>query len=245
MIAGITWRPGIGDPTLTGWVITIAYGAAAALCFRCGRRVQSRRSPNFDVGQGRLQKCKMRNAERKTEPQNLTSAALITSLPAGESSTPSDFSTDSDHRQALPWLVFAGALLLLGLNKQLDLQTLFIQMGREIAVAAGWYGERRRLQMVFMLVLGAVVLSALLALIWKRRQFFRQHPLSLLGSLLLVFYVLLRAAAIDHADEVAGLQLDDRRWMAGMELSGILLLAGAGVRAAKPPRNRASELGVD
>lgn len=28
------WRPGIGDPTLMGWIITIAYAVAALLCFR-------------------------------------------------------------------------------------------------------------------------------------------------------------------------------------------------------------------
>lgn len=214
---------------MTGWVITITYGVAATLCFRCGRR----------------QKGKTRRAAHHIETQNRTSDTLRTRLPTDGSPARSSFSTDPDHRQALPWFVFAGVLLLLGLNKQLDLQTLFLQIGREIAVAAGWYGERRQLQLVFVLVLGAVVISAMLTLIWKQRLFFRQHPLSLLGSLLLVFYVLLRAAAIDHADEAAGLRLDDRQWMAGMELSGILLLAVASVRAAKIPRSQPRNLEAD
>ena len=131
------------------------------------------------------------------------------------------------------WFAIAGLLLLLGLNKQLDLQTLFLQAGREIALAAGWYGERRRLQMVFVLVLGTVVLSSLLTLVWKQRRFFWQHPLTLPGSVLLVCYVLLRAAAIDPADEATELSLDHRRLMAGMELSGILCLALAAGRATK------------
>ena len=188
MTTDITWRPELGDMTLMGWVITMAYGVAAALCLRCGIRSRSENDQGKAV------------VPRRT-PQT--------------------------------WLAVAGMLLLLGLNKQLDLQTLFIQAGREIAVAAGWYGERRRLQMVFVLVLGTVMTSALLTLIWKRRRFFQQHPLTLPGSVLLVLYVLVRAGSLDHVDEAVGLHLDDSKWIAGMELSGILCFAVAGVRAAK------------
>src|SRR6185436_17527360 len=40
-------------------------------------------------------------------------------------------------------------LLLLGLNQQLDLQTLIIQAGREAAASGGWYEHRRFVQKVF------------------------------------------------------------------------------------------------
>jgi uncharacterized membrane protein len=162
---------------------------------------------------------------------------------AGEPLAQSSFPTNSDHRQALPWFLFAAALLLLGLNKQLDLQTLFLQTGREIALASGWYGERRCLRTVFVLALGVAVLVLSLTFIWKQRCFFRQHPLTLSGSGLLVFYVLLRAAAIDHVDEAAGLSFDHRRLLAGMELSGILCLAVAGFLAARIPRQTRGQAG--
>jgi hypothetical protein len=150
----------------------------------------------------------------------------------------------SSRRTPRTWLAIAGMLLLLGLNKQLDLQTLFIQVGREIAVVAGWYGERRMLQMVFVLVLGAVMISALLTLIWRRRRFFQQHPLTLPGAVLLVLYVLVRAGTFDHVDEAFGLNLDDSKWMDGMELSGVICFAMAGVRAAKTVPQQ-SELEAD
>lgn len=177
MIADITWRPGIGDPTWLAWIITLAYGVASGLCCRCGL---PRRAPRT-------------------------------------------------------WLVIAGLLLLLGLNKQLDLQTLFIEVGREIAVATGWYGERRRVQLIFVLVLAVALIGALLTLIWKRRRFFLQHPLTLAGSGLLVLFVLLRAGSMDHVDEAMGIQLDNRRWIAAMELGGVLCFAVAAGRSSDPP----------
>lgn len=32
LLGTILWRPEVGDPTLVGWVTTIGYGIAAALC---------------------------------------------------------------------------------------------------------------------------------------------------------------------------------------------------------------------
>jgi len=122
---------------------------------------------------------------------------------------------------------------LLGLNKQLDLQTLFIQAGRELAVALGWCGERRRLQLIFVLVLGTVMIGVLLTMLWKRRRFFGQNPWTLPGLGLLAAYVLLRTMGIDHVGEFPGLNLDDSPWLDGLELSGIICFVVAGGRATK------------
>jgi hypothetical protein len=37
-----SWSPGIGDPTVAGWLTVIAYFAAAALCFRAAHRLGAR-----------------------------------------------------------------------------------------------------------------------------------------------------------------------------------------------------------
>lgn len=39
-----SWSPGIGDPTIAGWLTVIAYFAAAALCFRTAHRLSQRNS---------------------------------------------------------------------------------------------------------------------------------------------------------------------------------------------------------
>ena len=41
------------------------------------------------------------------------------------------------------WMVLTVLLLLLGINKQLDLQTLLNDVGRRMAKAEGWYDVRR------------------------------------------------------------------------------------------------------
>ena len=47
------------------------------------------------------------------------------------------------------WMVLAVVLSLLGMNKQLDLQTAITQFGRDLAVDQGWYGQRRVAQRWF------------------------------------------------------------------------------------------------
>ena len=177
----ISWRPGIGDPTVIGWVTVIAYGVAALLCLRAGLRIRRKQ------------------VQSQVDP------------PA-------------------PWFVFAAALLFLGLNKQLDLQTLLIQAGRQIALAGGWYANRRAAEAVFFFVASAIVVASLFFVGWRTRQFFKRHPSALVGSFLLLSYLLLRSASIEHLDEALGLNLEDRPWMAAIELSGIICFAVAGLQ---------------
>src|SRR5688572_27417319 len=46
------------------------------------------------------------------------------------------------------WFAFPALLVFLGLNKQIDLQTLFFQVERQIALAKNWYEHRRLLQFI-------------------------------------------------------------------------------------------------
>ena len=131
------------------------------------------------------------------------------------------------------WCGCAAVLFCLGTNKQLDLQTLLIEVGRQVAQAIGWLEQRRMVQRVFTLVLAALMGILLLGLTWKQKRFFKRNPLLLPGIMLVAGYVLLRVAAIDHVDESAGLKLDDRPWLAALELSGLLCIVVAGLRAAK------------
>ena len=67
----------------------------------------------------------------------------------------------------MTWLVCA-----LGVNKQLDLQTLFTQLARDLAMAQGWYEERRRYQVAFIIaigLLGGQILDELVALALHER----------------------------------------------------------------------------
>jgi hypothetical protein len=103
-------------------------------------------------------------------------------------------------RPAQAWAVLASGMLLLGVNKQLDLQSLLTQLGKAAAAAGGWYSERHLFQVWFVSTLAvggaALGLSALLVL----RTHARELWLAAVGSALLAAYVVTRAAFFNHVD---------------------------------------------
>lgn len=194
------WEPGIGDPTVGGWITVVAYGVAAWCCWQA-RKAQGIR----------------------------------------HATAPARF-----------WLLVCAAMALLGVNKQLDLQTAFTELGREIARSEGWYGQRHEVQIGFIAwisLAGAVAAGWLGRLSWPLS---RGRGLALGGLAFLLVFVLVRASSFHHVD----LWLTDTalglRWNWILELSGIALVAHGAHRerrvfsraatrrptAAPPPRPR-------
>ena len=128
------------------------------------------------------------------------------------------------------WLALAAMMLALGLNKQLDLQTLMTQMGREIAHSGGWYGERRVIQAAFAfncVVLGAVFAGIGLRMIWGQKL---SAYLAYLGVVFLVTFVVIRAASFHHIDTfLYRLPLLGNRVNFGLEFGGVLLVVIGGL----------------
>jgi hypothetical protein len=121
------------------------------------------------------------------------------------------------------WRAFAGMLIFLGINKQLDFQTLLIVIGRAAARTEGWYGERRLFQKVFVCVLVLVLMGAVCRAVSRHGFFIRNHRLASTGLGLVLIYALLRAAEIDHLEpghsaRPAG---QFRLWI--VEVTGIIL----------------------
>jgi hypothetical protein len=138
------------------------------------------------------------------------------------------------------WCGCATVLFCLGINKQLDVQTLLVEVGRQVAQATGWFEQRRLVQLVSALVLAALTGIMLLGVTWKQRRFFKRNPLLLPGIMLVAGYVLLRIATIDHVDKLAGLELEDQPWPAALELSGLLCMTIAGLQASdRRPKTQA------
>lgn len=131
------------------------------------------------------------------------------------------------------WLLVSALLLALGVNKQLDLQTLAIELLRDLSRAQGWYEERQRYQQGFVLALGAgsvLGLGALAVGLWPVR---RRVRLALAGLGTLLAFVLLSAAFFQHVGPA---------WLAAtaplhawLELAGLGLLGWAASRA-RPPK---------
>jgi hypothetical protein len=169
------WSPGLGDPSVMGWVTVAVYLLAAAMTGRVARAARA------EGGAWRL------------------------------------------------WAALALVLLALGVNKQLDLQSLFTQVGRDLAMAQGWYAQRRWVQGGFIALLG---LGALAVAWWLRREL--REPaqrLAGLGLCVLLAFVVMRAASFHHMDELINLRLGGVRMNWVLELSGLFIILVAAWRA--------------
>ncbi|MGZ4767740.1 MAG: hypothetical protein ACXVLX_03740 [Ilumatobacteraceae bacterium] len=127
------------------------------------------------------------------------------------------------------WLLIAVTMVLLGINKQLDLQTLLIQKVRKQAYVHGWYSQRRRYQVDFIATMLVVGLFATIGLAFWLRRVLRRVALAIAGIGMLVLFVVIRAASFHYVDKVLSLGGRVRvNWI--LELSGIGLIIVAALQ---------------
>jgi hypothetical protein len=135
------------------------------------------------------------------------------------------------------WLTSAALLLLLGINKQLDLQSLLTDEGRRIAVAQGWFALRRAVQAA---VVGAFCAAVLLAvmILTRHGSLSRGSIRAAVGGLTTIaVFVALRAALFYHINLPLQLAQFARSWAEVLEMAGILIVsAAAAVFAAERHR---------
>lgn len=169
------WSPGIGDPTLAGWVTVLLYAMAA---WACHQVLQSERRRRFNMSSN----------------------------------------------ERILWRLLMVAMIALGINKQLDLQSALTELGRLHAYEHGWYGNRRQFQFAFVAavpILGLTVLAALVVLAWNSPV---QTLLTCAGAAGLMVFVAIRAASFHHVDELlhsnlAGLRVN---WI--IEMSALVVI---------------------
>lgn len=164
------WSPGIGDPTVAGWVTVVAYAFAVFLCFRVYRR------------------CKLKPEFAK---------------------------------ERFTWLLLALALLALGINKQLDLQTALTEAARGLSRSQGWYAQRRPLQAAFVFGIAAVGAFTAFAMWRQARTGSLALRHALFGAVMLTAFVVIRAASFHYVDVVLSESLAELRLNVILELGGI------------------------
>jgi hypothetical protein len=130
------------------------------------------------------------------------------------------------HRRGFPanpglWLVLSALLLFLGINKQLDLQTLFGNVARNLAVRQGWYPERRFYQILFIQTLGVAGLAGVAVLGWSVRKHLARSLLPLAGTIFLYVFVLTRASSFHNVDVLLRTGPSGIPWNWIFELGGI------------------------
>ncbi len=171
------WKPGIGDPSIFGWITVAAYLIAFVLCLRTGF------------------------ADRKL------------------------LKTGRKDIAPLFWFALAGVLLLLGINKQLDLQTLLTEQIRLIARQRGWLAYKQQLEQWFIMTLTLVGIVLLTSMVWSTRRALKRVWLAIVGATFLVVFILVRASSFHHVDQWLGLPLGAANRNVALELGGICIVA--------------------
>lgn len=133
------------------------------------------------------------------------------------------------------WLALAVTMVLLGINKQLDLQTALTELGKSTAMAQGWYADRRPVQLGFMASVGAGSLAVVALVLRAARGRMRELGLAITGAAFVAAFVVLRACSFHHLDRWlgAGFGVFRLSWM--LELAGIACIAIGARRAGSPP----------
>jgi hypothetical protein len=127
-------------------------------------------------------------------------------------------------QERLIWRSFSVLFLLLGANKQLDLLQALTELGRLLAKTEGWYAQHRSIQLAFIACIAVLcVIAATTLLIWARRS-----PAStwfvLLGTILVIGFVFIRAASFHSIDRFVFSEVLGYRWKWILEMGGISIV---------------------
>ena len=177
------WQPGIGDPTVMGWVTVLCYATVTGLAMWAwiSRRIASDR--------------------HHATPSEARNQVMMARL----------------------WMLCTVLLAALGVNKQLDLQSWFTQMLRDISVRGGWYEDRRKYQVEFVIGLFVFGVAGTLLLAYWLRHIFRRAAVALAGIGLLLCFVVIRAASYHYVDRLLMIGPIRLNWV--FEIGGIALIA--------------------
>ncbi|HEV8608387.1 MAG TPA: hypothetical protein VGQ99_23845 [Tepidisphaeraceae bacterium] len=213
------WEPGIGDPTFFGWLAVFCYFAAAYLAYRAGRLERKLQPPTPGLSPGWPQLAR--------DALNSIRATLT-----GNSNRKSQI---ANRKSLLPsfWFTLCAVLVLLGINKQLDLQSCLTQIGRDLSKSEGWYENRRAVQAIFVLLISLLGLATIAATYWYIHSAWRRYRLAFFGIVYLVTFVIIRATSFHHIDIFLQSTLGGIYFNHILELGGILFIAYAAWRATR------------
>lgn len=120
------------------------------------------------------------------------------------------------------WWSLTVFMLLMGLNKQLDLQILVLQIARKMSEEQGWFAERDVVRKWIILGFAFIGLVLIAWLGWTGRRVWRRYILAVAGIALLIFFVLVRASG--NRLMIMGYRLGHFPMYNILEVSGILCI---------------------
>lgn len=143
---------------------------------------------------------------------------------------------DRQHHERWVWRALLVGLVVLGINKQLDLQSALTEFGRITAYRQGWYENRAQIQQAFiagMAILGLTLLAALTCLAWGT------HPAALsalAGGCVLLVFVVIRVASFHQVDQLLHAVLAGFRFNWIMEMGALVWISMSAWQRARGTR---------
>lgn len=148
------------------------------------------------------------------------------------------FPEASRRREQLFWIGVVLFMIILGINKQLDLQSFFTATGRCVSKLGGWYEDRQPVQATAVLILLTLCLLIGVFLLRLLRGVASRYMLALAGVVFIAAFILVRAVGFTHMDALINTRIAGWRMNWVLELGGILLLAAGAIRILALPRPR-------
>jgi hypothetical protein len=133
------------------------------------------------------------------------------------------------------WVALGLLLVGLAINKQLDLQTWFTEIGRDMAKQEGWYSRRGTVQVAFIAALIVLSLGLLLVLRHLLGPAWRRYALVACGLALLLAFIVIRAATFHHVDRLLSMPVGALKVNHLFELGSIAVVV-LGAWTWRPPR---------
>ena len=122
------------------------------------------------------------------------------------------------------WIALGTLLILLGINKQADLQSLITLYGRDLFKYFGLYKVRRTFQIAFIAIvalIGSIVVALALSLV---RYWNWCCKIAVMGLGFQSAFVVIRAASFHQVDQWLGIRLLDMKMNLILESIGLVLI---------------------
>ncbi|MCX7396105.1 MAG: hypothetical protein NT138_00330 [Planctomycetales bacterium] len=212
------WHWGLGDPDLGAVLVTGLYFLTAIICLLVARRLSLhavpliRPSATFSPGIGG------EGTDAKAGPLNRPSATFSPG-----------FGGEGTWVEGRFWLVLAGMLFALGVNKQADFQSLLSLYGREILRDAGLYDVRRPIQVAFIAGVAFVAVVSVALCLWLVRRWSWPCRFAAVGLGIQAAFVVVRAASFHHVDSLLRLRLGDLKINLLLESIGLFVILWSGI----------------
>lgn len=132
------------------------------------------------------------------------------------------------------WCGLGLLMLFLGINKQLDLQTIVAAMVRQASITDGWYAYRKHIQHVFIIVLAVLLVFLLVFFRLLLAEAWQRFKLAWLGVFVLFGFIVLRAAAFNHQAKALLDSVDGYYQL--LELVGVIVIL---IASYQKPNSRA------